>query len=102
MKECKFCHTIPGNNERACQTFEETLHYFGCPWLTESQKVEVKFEAWLQCSPHAEVFRHGLDLADNMDVSLRRRVRDEIMSVARNHFTAGRLHDLREMVSSNG
>lgn len=97
---CKFCHTVPGSGERACQTWEETLHHFGCPWMDEANKVDARFELWLSDAPLANIFRHGLELADEMDASLRHRVRAEIRSVARNHFISHRLHDLRQMVGA--
>jgi hypothetical protein len=56
------------------------------------------FDQWLKESTFANIYRHGLELSDEMDASLRRRVKAEIMSVARNDHSSRSIEGLRRLV----
>jgi hypothetical protein len=105
-KSCKFCGTVPGPGERACRSRREAIDStektpFGCPWLIQAEiKDSAMFDEWLANAQFANIFRHGLELADEMDACLRERVRSEIKSAARNHYMADKLKRFRDMVNA--
>lgn len=58
-----------------------------------------KFEQWLAEAVFANIYRDALSLADEMDASLRRRVRAEIMSVARNDYSSRSIDALKRVLA---
>jgi len=66
--------------------------------MTDAQMMPT-FEQWLKEATFANIYRHALDLAEDMDANLRRRVKCEIMSVARNEHTSRSIEALKRMVA---